>query len=100
MEAWQQRNPKALFRRLLIVSQACVLVWKIANDNSENAKKTRDFLVLLSGRQMGRGKSFTHPALLAGLESYIQMLDVMAMFSQSELLDMKKNLIDMMGLEF
>ncbi|MDQ7067414.1 MAG: transposase, partial [Sulfurimonas sp.] len=39
MEEWQQREPIALFRRLLVVSYACVLVWKIANDNSKNGAK-------------------------------------------------------------
>ncbi|MEA1892683.1 MAG: hypothetical protein U9N33_08235, partial [Campylobacterota bacterium] len=44
LEEWQQKDPKALFRRLLIVSYASVLVWKIANENSISAVKTRKFL--------------------------------------------------------
>ncbi len=48
MEKWQQTEPIALFRRLLIVSYACVFVWKIANDNSKNTKKIREFLILLN----------------------------------------------------
>jgi len=39
LEQWQQKEPLALLKRLLIVSNACILVWKIANDNSTNAKK-------------------------------------------------------------
>ena len=99
MEEWQQREPIALFRRLLVVSYACVLVWKIANDNSKNGKKIREFLVLLSGRLVERGKEFTHPALLAGLENYIQMLDLISMFSRDDLLDMKQELISIMGID-
>ncbi len=99
MEEWQQREPIALFRRLLVVSYSCVLVWKIANDNSKNGKKIREFLVLLSGRLVERDKEFTHPALLAGLENYMQMLDLISMFSKDELLDMKQELVSIMGIE-
>ncbi len=99
MEEWQQREPEALFRRLLVVSYSCVLVNKIANDNSRNGEKVREFLVLLSGRLIERGKEYTHPALLAGLENYIQMSDLMAMFTQEELLDMKRELVGVVGVE-
>ena len=99
MEEWQQREPIALFRRLLVVSYSCVLVWKIANDTSTNAKKIREFLVSLSGRLIQKDKEFTHPALLAGLENYIQMLDLMSMFSREELLDMKQELVKIMGMD-
>ena len=99
MEEWQQREPSALFRRLLVVSYSCVLVWKIANDTSANAKKIREFLVSLSGRLVQKNKEFTHPALLAGLENYIQMLDLMSMFSREELLDMKQELVKIMGMD-
>lgn len=99
MEEWQQREPIALFKRLLVVSYSCVLVWKIANDTSANAKKIREFLVSLSGRLIQKDKEFTHPALLAGLENYIQMLELMCMFSREELLDMKQELVKIMGID-
>lgn len=99
MEEWQQKEPVALFRRLLVVSYACVLVWKIANDTSQNAQTIRDFLIVLSGRLMERGKEFTHPALLSGLENFIQLLDIISMFDTSELFDMKQQLIELMGIE-
>lgn len=99
MEEWQQREPQALFRRLLVVSYSCVLVWKIANDTSVNARKIREFLVSLSGRLVQKDKEFTHPALLAGLENYIQMLDLMSMFSRKELLDMKQKLVKIIGMD-
>ena len=100
LEEWQQKKPIALFKRLLVVSFSCLLVWKIANDNSQNAKKVRDFLVLLSGRLIERGKEFTLPALLAGLESYLQMMDIMLLFSREELLDMKKMLGELVDRDF
>ncbi len=99
LEEWQQEEPKALFRRLLVVSFSCVLVWKIANNSSQNAKQIREFLVLLSGRQIQRDKEFTHPALLSGLESFLQIMDVMLLFSHDELLDMKKKLTQLMGMD-
>jgi hypothetical protein len=100
LEEWQQKEPIALFKRLLVVSLSCLLVWKLANDSSHNAKEIRDFLVLLSGRLIEKGKEFTLPALLAGLESYLQMMDVMLLFSHEELLDMHKNLTDLLGMDF
>lgn len=99
LEQWQQEEPMALFRRLLVVSLSCVLVWKIANENTQNAKVIREFLVQLSGRQIGRGKEFTHPALFAGLQSFLQITDVILLYSPEELLDMKQKIIDLIGLE-
>ncbi len=99
LEQWQQKTPIALFRRLLVVSYACMLVWKIANDNSENAQKVREFLILLSGKLIERGKDFTYPALLSGLWAYLQMMDVIEMFTKDELLEIKIQLIDIMKFE-
>ena len=76
-----------------------MLVWKIANDRSENAKKIRDFLVLLSGKLIERGTDFTHPALLTGLWSYLQIMDIMELFSRDELFDIKRNLVHLMGVD-
>ena len=90
LEEWQQTKPIALFRRLLVVSYACVLVWKIANDNGKNAKKIREFLVLLSGKLIERDKEFTYPALLSGLWSYLQIMDVVELLREKELFEMKK----------
>ena len=100
LEEWQQKEPIALFKRLLVVSLSCLFVWKLANDSSQNAKEIRDFLVLLSGRLIERGKEFTLPALLAGLESYLQMMDVMLLFSHEELLDMHTKLTNLLGIDF
>ena len=98
LEEWQQVEPEALFKRLLVVSYSCILVWKIANDSSENAQKIRKFLVILSGKLMEWNKEFTYPALLSGLENYIQIMDVLLLFSREELFDMKKELDNLMGI--
>lgn len=99
LEEWQQREPKALFRRLIVISLSCVLVWKIANDSSQNAQQIRNFLVLLSGRLIEKDKEFTNPSLLAGLESFLQIMDVMILFSNEELLDMKKRIVELIGID-
>jgi len=98
LEEWQQVEPEALFKRLLVVSYSCILVWKIANDSSANAQKIRKFLVTLSGKLMEWNKEFTYPALLSGLENYIQIMDVFLLFSREELFDMKKELDSLMGI--
>jgi len=99
LEEWQQREPLALFKRLLIVSNACILVWKIANDNSLQAKTIRDFLIKLSGKQIQRGIEFTYPALLSGLENYLTTLDLLRQFSVEEIFKMRDELVDIIGLE-
>lgn len=99
LEEWQQKEPLALFKRLLVVSNACILVWKIANDNSETAKRIRDFLISLSGKQIQRGVDFTYPALLSGLESYLTTLDLLRQFSIEEIFKMKDELVKIIGLK-
>ena len=99
LEEWQQKEPLALFKRLLIISNACILVWKIANDNSDNAKVIRDFLISLSGKQIQRGVDFTHPALLSGLESYLTTLDLLRQFSIEDIFKMRDELVEIMGIE-
>ena len=94
-----QKKSKRTFKRLIVVSQASMLVWKIANDSSDNAKKIRDFLVQLSGKQLEWKVSFTYPALLTGLESYLLMMDILSRFNVDELLKMKDELVDILGFE-
>ncbi len=84
VEAWQQETAEALTRRLLVAAMAVVLVWRLARDRTPQAAHMRDLLVRLSGRQMRRGKnarSFTEPALLAGLGVLLPMLDCLRRFS-------------------
>ncbi len=90
----------ALFRHLLVVPYACVLVWKIANDNSAQAKKIRIFLVQLNGKLIEKKTEFTHPALLYGLWTYLQIMEVIELFSLEELRNMKQELIELMGINF
>jgi hypothetical protein len=99
LEQWQQVEPEALFKRLLIVSQATMLVWKIANDSSSNAKQIREFLIQLSGSQMQRGVDFTYPALLSGLESYLMLIEVHVKYDDEKVLKLRDELVEIMGFE-
>ena len=99
LEKWQQKEPEALFKRLLVVSQSCMLVWKIANDNSANAKKLQEILIELSGKQIQRGVDFTYPALLKGLENYLITIDMLERFSVDDILKMKNEISEVMGFE-
>lgn len=67
LESWQQESALAIAKRLLVVSMACVTVWQIAADKSQEAHELRLFLIKLSGRQMRQKVEFSNPALLAGL---------------------------------
>ena len=64
-------------RRLLVASMACVVVWQVARDSTPEAAELRELLIRLSGRQMRWGKTFTMPALLAGLWLLLSMLSVL-----------------------
>ena len=85
LQAWQQESAMAIAKRLLVASMACVTVWAIAADESVQAEELRVFLVKLSGRQMKHKKTFTRPALLAGLWVWLSMIEVMDSYSPDEL---------------
>jgi hypothetical protein len=88
VEHWQQETAAALIRRLMVVSMACVQVWRLARHEAPEAEFVRKFLVRLSGRQMKRGQAFTEPALLAGLWVYLAMMEVLEQFDPQELKSM------------
>ena len=50
LESWQQESGLALAKRLMVASQACVVVWQIAHSQLPEAKEVQAFLVKLSGR--------------------------------------------------
>jgi hypothetical protein len=97
LEKWQQEKPLALFKRLIVVAYAIVLVFKLANSNDENAKKIREFLVKLSGKLMQRGVEYTLPALLTGLWVFLRLMDILNTFSIGELSTLKNQAQDIMG---
>jgi hypothetical protein len=60
-------------------------VWQLAGDSSPAAAGARSLLIRLSGRQMKRKRSFTEPALLAGLWVLLAMLDVLDHYTITDL---------------
>ena len=85
LEYWQQESALAIAKRLLVASMACVTVWEIAADQSDEVAELRRFLIKLSGRQMRHKQEFSNPALLDGLWVFLSMLEVINAYSAEEL---------------
>jgi len=85
LEQWQQETGLAVAKRLLLASMACVVVWEVARAAGPEAEALRAVLVRLSGRQMKWGKSYTQPALLAGLWVLLSMLELLEHYDLDEL---------------
>jgi hypothetical protein len=85
LEEWQQQSATAIAKRLLVASMACVLVWRLMRSEAPEAVPLRDLLIRLSGRQMKYGRSFTAPALLAGLWTLLSMLYALDHYSVTEI---------------
>lgn len=98
LEQWQQESAEAIAKRLLIVAQACVVVWELEQAGRE-AETLREFLVRLSGRLMKRGVSYTAPALLAGLWQFLAIIDALERHTSAELLEMARSFLQIIGLE-
>jgi len=98
LEQWQQESAGAVARRLLVVAQACVVVWELEQAGVE-AEALRKFLVRLSGRLMKRGVSYTAPALLAGLWQFLAIIDALERHTSAELLEMARSFLQIIGLE-
>jgi hypothetical protein len=77
LEHWQQETALAVAKRLLVAAMACVVVWEVARAPGPEAAALRTVLVRLSGRQMKWGKTYTEPALLAGLWVLLAMLELL-----------------------
>jgi hypothetical protein len=76
-EAWQQESGQAFIKRLTIASMACLAVWHLQQDASEDAGRLKSILIRLSGRQMKHRVKQTAPALLAGLEKLLAIIDLL-----------------------
>jgi hypothetical protein len=100
MEHWQEQDPLAIFKKLLIVSYASLLVWRVENASDKNSEAMKNFLIKLSGRYFKKGKSSLSPALLAGLWYFLQLSSVLNTYDVSELLSMKDKLSTLAGFEF
>jgi hypothetical protein len=77
IECWQQSDGMAIMRRLLVGSMACVYVWRLLADESEEAAQKREHLMKLSGRQTKRGVRATASGLLAGWYALLSVLSLL-----------------------
>jgi hypothetical protein len=88
LEDWQQESAGAIAKRLLVASMACVVVWRLGRMDGPEAALLCYLLVRLSGRQMKRDRPVTAPALLAGFQVMLAMLDVLEHHDIQELRDL------------
>jgi hypothetical protein len=92
-EQWQQESGEAFARRLVVASMACLTVWHLRRDDSEEARRLKKVLVRLSGRQMKWGVTDTAPALLAGLEKLLALADLLATHDLAEILSLARRVL-------
>jgi hypothetical protein len=90
IEHWQQETGEAIAKRLLVAAMGCVVVWQLQRDNSPASVKMKQILIQLSGRQMKRQRPITTPALLAGLEKLIPLLEILETHTIQELKQLVK----------
>ena len=76
----------AFAKRLVVASMACLTVWHLQQDTSNEANKLKQILIRLSGRQMKHRVNHTAPALLAGLEKLLAVVDLLETYDLQEIL--------------
>lgn len=89
LEDWQQETGLAIAKRLLIASQACVLVWQLQYDDTPQATEIKHFLVRLSGRQMKKNRPITPSALFEGLWLFLTLMDTIDHYPLEQLRQFK-----------
>lgn len=77
IECWQQSDGMAIMRRLLVGSMACVYIWRLMADETQEAAQKREHLMKLSGRQNKRGARVTASGLLAGWYALLSVLNLL-----------------------
>jgi hypothetical protein len=85
IEHWQQENGRALLKRLLVASMACILAWRLGNSQATQAEEVRRVVMRLSGRQVEHGKDYTLEGLLAGIWVMLAILSVRQWLPASQL---------------
>ncbi len=92
-EEWQQETGEAFLSRLCIASMACLTVWHLQRNTTEDASQLRKWLVRLSGRQMKHKVESTAPALLAGLERLLAIDDLLKNEDLEEILSLARRVL-------
>jgi hypothetical protein len=85
LESWQQESAGIIAKRLLVACMACVVVWQLESQETPEAEVCREFLMDLSGRQTKRSRPVTTPALLAGLQTLLVMLEILQKYTPDEI---------------
>jgi hypothetical protein len=85
LECWGQESGEAIFKRVLIASQACALAWRLMRAQGQQAETTRAFLIRLSGRQTKRSRPVTASALLAGMYMLFTLNETLEHYSPEEI---------------
>jgi len=92
-EEWLQSNGDAFAKRMAVASMACLTVWHLQQDVSDDAAALKKVLIRLSGRQMKHRVKDTAPALLAGLEKLLAVADLLEDHNLNEILDLARRLL-------
>ena len=92
-EEWEQESGEAFAKRLVVASMACLTVWRLRQDDSDDATRLKSVLVRLSGRQMKHGVADTAPALLAGLEKLLAVANLLATHDLTDILDLARRVL-------
>ena len=92
-EQWQQESGDAFAKRVVIASMACLTVWHLQQDTSDEAARLKGILIRLSGRQMKYRVKDTAPALLAGLEKLLAVVDLLETHKLEEILSLARSLL-------
>jgi hypothetical protein len=85
LEHWQQVSASAIAKRLLVASMSCVYVWQLEREQTPIAEQCKALLMRLSGRQTKRTRPVTASALLAGLERWFAVRDLLDHHTPAEL---------------
>ena len=85
LEHWQQESAEAIAKRLLVASMSCVLVWQLERDTTPPAERCKALFMRLSGRQTKRTRPVTASGLLAGLERWFAVRDLLEHHTPEEL---------------
>ena len=97
LEHWEQQSGQAIFKRLLIASQACALAWRLMREQGQHAQHTRAFLVRLAGRQVKRSRPATASALLAGMYMLFAINETLEHYSPEQIAQFARQARAMMG---
>jgi len=87
LEQWQQEGALQTAKRLFVAAMACVVVWQVQRSDNEQMASFRQLLLRLSGRQIRPGQA-PASALLAGIWTFLSVLDALQTYDLKELLQL------------